>query len=153
MGRQRGPLRTFKNLLKKSNDPCLALMTYHSAPLANGHRPIELLMVKISAQQFLSFHPTSTIMSWRRGLKKKRAKQQTNTAVKLQLASRSYLPKSGWLHFAWNYVGLWILTLSEHQVTIIRPLEYKKWIKNIERKKKSVFDIWKCCYNRFLPKG
>uniref|UniRef100_A0A3Q2ZKC0 Gypsy retrotransposon integrase-like protein 1 n=2 Tax=Kryptolebias marmoratus TaxID=37003 RepID=A0A3Q2ZKC0_KRYMA len=37
-------VRTIKTLLKKSGDPYLALMAYHSAPLANGFSPAELLM-------------------------------------------------------------------------------------------------------------
>ena len=37
-------VRTVKGLLEKSDDPYLALMSYHSTPLENGYSPAELLM-------------------------------------------------------------------------------------------------------------
>ena len=37
-------VQTIKNLLKKSNDPYLALLSYRSTPLQNGFTPAELLM-------------------------------------------------------------------------------------------------------------
>ena len=37
-------VRTIKDLLKKSDDPYLAILTYRSTPLENGYSPAELLM-------------------------------------------------------------------------------------------------------------
>ena len=37
-------VKTVKSFLKKSDDPYLALMIYHSAPLHNGFSPSQLLM-------------------------------------------------------------------------------------------------------------
>ena len=37
-------MKTVKSLLKKSDDPYMALMIYHSTPLNNGFSPSELLM-------------------------------------------------------------------------------------------------------------
>ena len=37
-------VRTEKNLLKKSDDPYLAMLAYRSTPLENGYSPAELLM-------------------------------------------------------------------------------------------------------------
>lgn len=44
-----------KNPFKKSSNPCLTLMVYHSAPLANGHSPTELLMGR-------KFHTTVPVL-------------------------------------------------------------------------------------------
>jgi len=38
---------TVKNLLKKSDDPYLALLSYRATPLQNGYSPSELLMCRI----------------------------------------------------------------------------------------------------------
>nr|XP_055074185.1 uncharacterized protein K02A2.6-like [Misgurnus anguillicaudatus] len=43
-GQAERAVRTIKNLLKKANDPYLALMAYRASPLANGYSPAELLM-------------------------------------------------------------------------------------------------------------
>ena len=37
-------MRTVKSLLTKSDNPCVALMSYRSTPLENGYNPSELLM-------------------------------------------------------------------------------------------------------------
>ena len=37
-------VRTIKDLLNKSDDPYLAILTYRSTPLENGYSPAELLM-------------------------------------------------------------------------------------------------------------
>jgi transposase InsO family protein len=37
-------VRSIKDLLRKSNDPFLALLAYRSTPLKNGFSPAELLM-------------------------------------------------------------------------------------------------------------
>ena len=38
---------TVKNLLKKSDDPYLALLAYRATPLQNGYSPSELLMCRM----------------------------------------------------------------------------------------------------------
>ena len=42
-GKVRIAVQTTKNLLKKSDDPAKALLSYRSTPLANGYSPAELL--------------------------------------------------------------------------------------------------------------
>jgi len=37
-------VQTIKNLLKKADDPYMAIMTYHTTPLSNGYSPAELLI-------------------------------------------------------------------------------------------------------------
>ena len=47
-------VRTVKQLLNKTSDPCKALLSYRSTPLANGYSPSELLF----GRQIRSFVPT-----------------------------------------------------------------------------------------------
>ena len=44
MGRPKELSKTVKAMLKKSNDPYLAMLIYRSTPLQNGFSPAELLM-------------------------------------------------------------------------------------------------------------
>ena len=39
-------IQTIKVMLKKSDDPYIALLSYRATPLANGHSPTELLMCR-----------------------------------------------------------------------------------------------------------
>ena len=43
-GEAKGAVQTIKNLLKKEQDPYIALLNYRAAPLAQGQSPAELLM-------------------------------------------------------------------------------------------------------------
>uniref|UniRef100_A0A674DKS6 Integrase catalytic domain-containing protein n=1 Tax=Salmo trutta TaxID=8032 RepID=A0A674DKS6_SALTR len=57
-GEAKGPVQTVKNLLKKADDPYLALLAYRSTPLQNGFSPAQMLM----RQQLHATVPTPPLL-------------------------------------------------------------------------------------------